>query len=53
MPHESNVEAIPTPCAPTWQCEFCGRFYSERTAKQHAYCIQQEDRRCAESMWPA
>jgi hypothetical protein len=33
---------------PTWQCEFCGRFYSERTAKDHGYCIQAEDRRNAE-----
>lgn len=33
---------------PTWQCEFCGRFYSERTAKDHGYCIQAEDRRDAE-----
>jgi hypothetical protein len=33
---------------PTWQCEFCGRFYSERTAKDHGYCIQEEDRRNAE-----
>jgi hypothetical protein len=33
---------------PTWQCEFCGRFYSERTAKDHSHCIQEYDRRCAE-----
>jgi hypothetical protein len=33
---------------PTWQCEFCGRFYSERTAKDHAHCVQEYDRRCAE-----
>jgi hypothetical protein len=36
------------PVKPTWQCEFCGRFYSERTAKDHGYCIQAEDRRNAE-----
>ena len=33
---------------PTWQCEFCGRFYSERTAKDHGYCVQAEDRRDVE-----
>jgi hypothetical protein len=33
---------------PTWKCEFCGRFYSERTAKDHGYCIQAYDRQCAE-----
>jgi hypothetical protein len=32
---------------PTWQCEFCGRFYSERTAEAHGYCIQAYDRQCA------
>lgn len=39
---------------PIWQCEFCGRFYSERTAKDHGYCIQEYDRRCAEQReWTA
>lgn len=33
---------------PVWRCEFCGRYYSERTAKDHAYCVQEYDRRCAE-----
>lgn len=36
-----------------WQCEFCGKFYSERTAKDHAYCVQAADRRDAEKAWPA
>lgn len=42
-----NLEAMRKP-RPTWQCEFCGRFYSERTAKDHGYCVQAEDRRDAE-----
>lgn len=37
---------------PTWQCEFCGRFYSERTAKDHAYCVQAYDRECFERAFP-
>jgi hypothetical protein len=44
---DACADCRPAP-SPTWQCEFCGRFYSERTAKDHAYCIQAEDRRNAE-----
>ena len=36
---------------PTWQCESCGKFYSERTAKDHAACLREEDRRRAEGAW--
>lgn len=38
--------------APTWKCEHCGQFYSERTAMAHARCQQEQDRRDAESMRP-
>jgi hypothetical protein len=38
---------------PTWRCEVCGKFYSERTAKAHGWCQQEQDRRDAESAWPA
>lgn len=52
MPERSTERDACTDCRPTpqptWQCEFCGRFYSERTAKDHAYCVQAEDRRNAE-----
>lgn len=34
-----------------WRCEYCGRFYSERTAKAHGYCQQEQDRKDAEGMW--
>lgn len=53
--HRDDCQAVLYPgrdcdCVPrpTWQCEFCGRFYSERTAKDHGYCVQAEDRRNAE-----
>jgi hypothetical protein len=29
---------------PIWQCEFCGRFYSERTAKDHRQCLHEYER---------
>jgi hypothetical protein len=31
--------------APTWKCEYCGRFYSERTGAAHLYCQQEQDRK--------
>jgi hypothetical protein len=46
--HGNDTAIVRPKPKPTWQCEFCGRFYSERTAKAHAYCIQEYDRQCAE-----
>lgn len=46
--HHAKHLTRPMRPLPTWRCEFCGRFYSERTAKDHAYCVQEEDRRNAE-----
>lgn len=37
---------------PVWRCEYCGQFYSERTASKHNWCQQTQDRRDAEQMWP-
>lgn len=48
-----SINAAPERPAPTWQCEFCGRFYSERTASAHGWCQQEQDRKDAEQAWPA
>lgn len=50
-PRCKGTTKLVTAPAQTWQCEYCGKFYSERTAATHAYCQQAQDRRDAESVW--
>jgi hypothetical protein len=48
VPDRTAYGKQPREPKPVWRCTLCGRFYSERTAKNHAPCQQEEDRRDAE-----
>jgi hypothetical protein len=51
VPEPTPAETKKPAPTPTWKCEYCGQFYSERTGSKHGYCQQAQDRKDAESVW--